>query len=89
MLAVALAVLVLQAGGALAAARWPLRGHQLSAAHHPAMFRTWDELGQFARELAAFGTNQLELAHLDSLDPGTASSLLLVRRIDSMTNHAQ
>ena len=41
-----------------AAALWPLRGHQYTAAHHPSMFKTWDEFDAFTHDNAAFGMNQ-------------------------------
>jgi len=46
--------------------RWRIRGHQVAASHHPLQFRTRAEFAQFARDLAVFGTNQLELAHIPS-----------------------
>ena len=48
---------------------WRLRGHQITLAHHASQFRTWAEFRQFALALRAFGTNQLEAAHLDGLSP--------------------
>ena len=46
------------------AALWPLRGHQLTTAHHPSVFRTWKEFRTYVHDLAVFGTNQIELAHI-------------------------
>eukprot|EP00041_Stephanoeca_diplocostata_P025376 m.661222 g.661222 ORF g.661222 m.661222 type:complete len:1283 (+) comp22735_c0_seq3:18-3866(+) len=43
--------------------RWHVRGHQYTAAHHPSMFRTWEEFDEFTEDLKVFGTNQIELAH--------------------------
>jgi hypothetical protein len=57
--------------GACGRPRWPLRGHQATVALHPSMFRTWPELVTFVGELRAFGTNQIEIAHLaDPIDTG-------------------
>ena len=47
------------------AALWPLRGHQVSTAHHSSSFKTWQELRAYIADLAVFGTNQIELAHTD------------------------
>jgi hypothetical protein len=46
------------------AALWPMRGHQVSTAHHPSSLRTWPEFRAFVSDLAVFGTNQIEVAHL-------------------------
>ena len=52
---------------------WPLRGHQFSVAWHPAQFRTWRELDGYALDLAAFGTNQAEVAHISASPPSSPS----------------
>lgn len=49
---------------AAAAELWAVRGHQIPTSHHPFQFRTLVEFQQFARDLAAFGTNRLELGHV-------------------------
>mgnify|MGYP000335801442 FL=1 len=43
---------------------WKLRGHQIPTTHHPYQFRTLEEFQEFAFDLAAFGTNRLELGHV-------------------------
>ena len=43
---------------------WPVRGHQISCGLHPAQFLEWSELAAYALDLSAFGSNQLELAHI-------------------------
>ena len=48
------------------AERWKLRGHQIPGDHHDLQFRTGAEFGAYARDLAAFGTNLLELSHVGS-----------------------
>jgi hypothetical protein len=45
---------------------WRLRGHQISSGLNPAQFRSWAELRSYALDLAVFGTNQLELAHVSA-----------------------
>ena len=55
---------------------WPLRGHQIN---FPSLFRTWGELSAYALDLAAFGTNELELSHV------SASSSLPVRAISNFS----
>ena len=50
--------------------RWRVRGHQVASSHHPAMFRSWDQLKTFVADLSVFGTNQIELAHV-SPEPKT------------------
>ena len=50
--------------------RWHVRGHQIYADHHPLQFRTAAEMTQFAKDLAVFGTNTLEVAHIGGkVDP--------------------
>ena len=43
---------------------WPLRGHMFSCGFHPLQFHTDAEAYAYARDLSAFGTNQIELAHI-------------------------
>jgi len=45
---------------------WGVRGHQYSSAPHAQMFRTVDEMKAYTLEQAAFGTNQIEMAHISS-----------------------
>ena len=68
-------------------ARWALRGHQLTVAHHPLMFRSSSQLTQFLRDLATFGTNQVELAHIPASVPpeyGSAALANLSRAADAV-----
>ena len=52
--------------------RWPVRGNQISVAHHPSFFRTWQELRTFIVDLSIFGNNFIETAHIND----TTTSLL-------------
>ena len=67
---------------------WRLRGHQISCAIHPSQFRTWDELESYALDLHAFGTNQLELAHVGGAEglpiEGIANFSKLVAALPAM-----
>ena len=45
--------------------RWPIRGNQISVAHHSSFFRTWPELSQFVVDLSIFGNNFIETAHIN------------------------
>ena len=45
-------------------ALWPMRGHQVSTAHHPSSLKTWPEFSRFVSDLAVFGTTQIEVAHI-------------------------
>ena len=49
------------------AALWPMRGHQVSTAHYPSSLKTWADFRTFVSDLAVFGTNQIEVAHIVSL----------------------
>lgn len=51
---------------------WHLRGHQISVKHHPSFFRNWSALREFVTELAVFGTNQIEAAHVTPTDASGA-----------------
>ena len=44
--------------------RWNIRGHQIPADHHPMQFRTQQQFSRFAKDLAVFGTNFLEVSHV-------------------------
>ena len=46
---------------------WRIRGHQISVNSHPLQLRTEAAFTQFAKDLAVFGTNQLEMAHLGAV----------------------
>ena len=54
---------------------WPLRGHQYTCAHHASMFRSWEEMLDFTLALAAFGTNQVEMAHISPDATGAPARL--------------
>eukprot|EP00911_Craspedida_sp_UC1_P002835 UC1_evm1s2078 len=47
---------------------WPMRGHQYTAAHHASMFRTWGGFENLTQDLKAFGTTQIEVAHITDKD---------------------
>lgn len=64
---------------------WPMRGHQISTAHYPSSFKTWAELGQYANDLANFGTTQLELAHVVTM-PATTSNPGVLLPVAALTN---
>ena len=53
---------------------WPMRGHQLSSAHHTSVLKTWDEFETFTADLAVFGTTQFELAHINTVGGLSVSS---------------
>jgi hypothetical protein len=50
-----------------AKALWRVRGHQISVNTHPLQLRTDSAFRRFAGDLKAFGTNQLEMAHLGAV----------------------
>lgn len=57
--------------------RWHVRGHQIAVDHHPLQFRSRPAFAQFARDLAVFGTNTLEMAHLRPLgNTGTIDGMI-------------
>jgi hypothetical protein len=60
-------------------ALWPLRGHQISTAHHTSSFQTWRALHQYVTDLAVFGTNQIELAHTSGLEAALVNFSRTVR----------
>ena len=46
---------------------WPMRGQQVSTAHYTSSLKTWSAFHQYASELAVFGTNQIEVAHINNI----------------------
>jgi len=69
-------------------ARFPVRGHQIPCTHHPVQFRTGPEFLQFAQDLAAFGTTQLELAHIENLPASQATEGDALSQFSSLTAEA-
>jgi hypothetical protein len=49
-------------------ARWAVRGHQIPVSHHALQFRSAAQFEQFAWDQVAFGTTQLEAAHIASFN---------------------
>jgi hypothetical protein len=58
------------------AALWPMRGHQVSTAHYTSSLRSWPEFRKFVSDLAVFGTNQIEVAHIVNLCDATKNCVL-------------